>query len=857
MKKILLFLLIPFVCFGATELKKVVRQSPGAGEYATLAACLAANGKDLVSSDEYLNIEIDGTWSAVDNAQWDIDGYTTDATRYIKIYTTTAARSTYRSVGNNQTNYIREGFVTFEGITFANENITGAHNFISYIGLTAAVRTVFKKCKFIGHGNANYRQKIWGIISGAAPKQYFINCLLYNFGAYSDSYIAIENATDSLFFYNSAFIAAGTDVTAGLRNDGGALLVAKNSYVANSYSGRNYFGTIALTTCASSDATGDIDNIAYSTDNFTNVTAGSEDFSLPEGSALIDVGTTISESAPLDYSDDYDGTARGATWDVGAFEYSAGGCTPATMPNRKLTANVGDAGLFDLLVDGVFDSIKILDSPLPDSAVLLDYDAKDTVAYRLKGKVSNVSRLQVFSCAGAEVDTGWDTIVAVGDSVRYAARVDTAHISTYFDPTNAFLMSDSVTVKSGMPPGGALTKSGANLGRVTLTTPPDTGHYTPTLICWNNGFKVDSGSFNLTIIYGPVTLDSVSSDTVLAGDTITVYGRHFGTEVDSLSGAMGDSDVVFLGCTNDTVSMIIPDIDTGLYDLILGDGVTADTLVGGIYVDQDTPPELCTLTVATTTGGTVDPSGVVIDTCGDTLDIAATADGGGYAFTAWSCVGAEVVNAFDATTKAYLTSGSGTVTALFDCTGATIAYTPTTYVCTLGVELIPLVPVIAGDYTAVTVSPPLPAGISMSSVTGAVTGTPTIASGATSYVFSFSGNCNPGSDTINISTLLIKDTMVSCYPRKVRSDVVASLRIITMKYHGIFKATENTIVHLGSVSLGPNTSYTDSTVVDTVFGCPSGYYRGFLTDPAYTDMSDTVLNVLQVLTPTGTVTNPR
>jgi hypothetical protein len=539
-------------------------------------------------------------------------------------------------------------------------------------------------------------------------------------------------------------------------------------------------------------------------------------------------------------------------------DYSGGNfpasCTPATITRASnVTANLGDAGRIGHVTTGTADSIKII-ATNADSVAMLDPPAGDTVAHRGKVKGRFYIGLAQFSCASKDSAYCKDSLIVVGDSVRYANRIDTAHISTYFDPTNAFLMSDSVTVKSGMPPGGTLTKSGANLGRVTLTTPTDTGHYTPTFICWNNGFKVDSGSFNITIIYGTIKIDSVAPDTIVSGDSATIYGRNWGPYADSVHATMGGSAVTVLSCTNDTMRVIIPTgLAVGFYNLIIHDG-TSDTLDSAFYVESI---ESCSLTVATTTGGTVSPEGLQVYDCADSVEIAATAAGGGYSFASWSCVGAEVVNAFEATTKAYLTSGSGSVTAQFTCTGATIAYTPTTYVCTVGVALIPLLPVIAGDYTAVTVSPPLPAGISMSSVTGAITGTPTTASGATNYVFSFSGNCNPGSDTINISTLLIKDTMVSCYPRKVRSDVTASLRIITMKYHGIFKATESTIVHLGSVSLGPNAAHTDSTVTDTVSGCPSGYYRGFLTDPAYTDMSDTVLNVLQVLTPTGTVTNPR
>jgi hypothetical protein len=82
-----------------------------------------------------------------------------------------------------------------------------------------------------------------------------------------------------------------------------------------------------MTTCASSDATGSagLQNIAANTTNFTNVTAGSEDFHLPAGSALIDVGTdTSGDAAPLNFTDDIDGVTRTGTWDIGADEYVVG-----------------------------------------------------------------------------------------------------------------------------------------------------------------------------------------------------------------------------------------------------------------------------------------------------------------------------------------------------------------------------------------------------------------------------------------------------------------------------------------------------------------------------------------------------
>lgn len=97
-----------------------------------------------------------------------------------------------------------------------------------------------------------------------------------------------------------------------------------NNYFHNCGAGAGecwYNGFTVGSNNATSETYFDIDNVAYTTSNFTDVTAGSENFTLPAGSELINVGTDLSgQTFPLNYAYDITGHRRD-TWDVGPFKY--------------------------------------------------------------------------------------------------------------------------------------------------------------------------------------------------------------------------------------------------------------------------------------------------------------------------------------------------------------------------------------------------------------------------------------------------------------------------------------------------------------------------------------------------------
>lgn len=70
-----------------------IKPSGQGGDYTALETALAAKENDLVTViNGKWEFEIDGTWSSDDTTNVDIGGWTTDATRYVRIYTTATAR---------------------------------------------------------------------------------------------------------------------------------------------------------------------------------------------------------------------------------------------------------------------------------------------------------------------------------------------------------------------------------------------------------------------------------------------------------------------------------------------------------------------------------------------------------------------------------------------------------------------------------------------------------------------------------------------------------------------------------------------------------------------------------------------
>jgi hypothetical protein len=316
---------------------KTVTVRPSGGTYTSLAAAITGEvtaNANLVTMSGILNISIEGDWSgAADSTGVNVTGFTVNSSYYVKIITDSAnkagtvwSESKYRlAVSGSFANVLTltNDYTVVDGLQVRNTHTDGLDTIRENGNYCKALNCLVANC---GHNSTAYYD-----FHFRQTTSILINCVSLN--SEGGGIYAAGIASNCTVMH-----AGGVGTMVGTIGN----LTGKNLVSAGNV-GADYarVGSPVLTntTCFSEDASLSTSTIEYSTSTFANVTAASENAALVAGSALIGAGTDL--RADAGYAFDYDiiGTARGATWDVGAFEYvaPAGGLSiPVAMHHYRM-----------------------------------------------------------------------------------------------------------------------------------------------------------------------------------------------------------------------------------------------------------------------------------------------------------------------------------------------------------------------------------------------------------------------------------------------------------------------------------------------------------------------------------------
>lgn len=305
-----------------TTVTKTVKAS--GGDYSSLSSWEAGEQRDLTSVDEIAEAQIDGTWSSADTATVLIGGWTTDATRYISIYTTSTCRHTgkwdttkYRidNSGNFETGiYISEGFVRIDGVQIRMTGATLAYTMLLDNNVDAGGEIRFSNIiGWYNGGGTGGSNGLYQFSVGSGSRTLKIwNCIFYDFSA-TDSNGIRGGASWTNYIYNCTF----QNCEVGIRG-GESICIAKNTVIQDC--------VICFLSMTSGNNNVSDDNTQPGTSGqngeVTFLNEAGDDFHLDSSDTVAkDNGADLSGDANLAFSTDIDGQTRSSPWDCGADEY--------------------------------------------------------------------------------------------------------------------------------------------------------------------------------------------------------------------------------------------------------------------------------------------------------------------------------------------------------------------------------------------------------------------------------------------------------------------------------------------------------------------------------------------------------
>ena len=283
---------------------------------------------DLVANDEILAFECYSTGGTADTGGTPAIPTTwiTDATRYIEFR---AGAGNEASTEWDATKYRLQTTTNspsiFRGIKVRNLQVDAVHtgSQLLYNNRANDIEYTGNYFRYSGSGgSANYAQGWSTTTTGIV----FVNNIVDGFPEWG---IANTRATDASSIYNNTFISCGI----GIRYDNATAALVKN----NIFEGCTTDLTGTYAAGADANAT-DNASLNYTVTGGGNTGdrlsqtftfASATDFAITGADAgARTFGLDLTADASYPFADDIDGNVRGATWDIGAFQVTAGALAP-------------------------------------------------------------------------------------------------------------------------------------------------------------------------------------------------------------------------------------------------------------------------------------------------------------------------------------------------------------------------------------------------------------------------------------------------------------------------------------------------------------------------------------------------
>ena len=323
----------------------------GGGDYTSLSAWEADKQTDLVADGDIQQAECFG---GQDTTLLIVNGWTTDAANYVRIYAAAGAEAQvpYNTDGTafrlepsvNQTgiDVLGAPFTRIERIQVKLTQGTSIRQGIDLNGAPEGNETRVVGCHVLCdiNGQTSRAAGIFCAVSGSANVQYVINCVVDGFDANSESAGIVSNSGSGrgIQYYNTVINCRDAYF-------GGAGRRVKNCVGFGSADEDFEAGyNAASDNNASEDTTSSVftSNVQSISDPFVSST----DFHLASGSDIEGEGQDLSSDSEFPVAVDFDDVARdGSAPDIGAFEFVGAGGVTVVLVAAAATYAAGALGV--------------------------------------------------------------------------------------------------------------------------------------------------------------------------------------------------------------------------------------------------------------------------------------------------------------------------------------------------------------------------------------------------------------------------------------------------------------------------------------------------------------------------------